>query len=160
MAGALTPFDTLEQAMTCIFQKKSLEALFYVYYEQCQNLTLDQSPPLTNPLRIDSSGQGLILSASFWRVCLWLLQSWELIRLEMSNTFSCPPLFLMSLLSLAMCLWAIIGNTANLRSKPSFIFADMIDLGRSAFVIETHISIPKEILPREPLLSRILANTP
>jgi len=47
---------------------------------------------------------------------------------------------------------AIIGNTNNSHSKPSFIRTDITDLG-SVYVIDTYTIIPNEIRPDEPLPS-------
>ena len=53
---------------------------------------------------------------------------------------------------------AIIGNTNNSHSKPSFIHTDTTDLG-SVYVIDTYTIIPDEIRPEEPLPSKFLADT-
>ena len=53
---------------------------------------------------------------------------------------------------------AIIGNTNNSHSKPSFIHTDTTDLG-SVYVIDTYAIIPDEIRPEEPLPSKFLADT-
>jgi hypothetical protein len=53
---------------------------------------------------------------------------------------------------------AIIGNTNNLHSKPSFIHTDTTDIG-SVYVIDTFSIIPEEIRPEEALPSKFLADT-
>jgi len=53
---------------------------------------------------------------------------------------------------------AIIGNTNNSHSKPSFMHTDTTDLG-SVYVIDTYAIIPDEIRPDEPLPSKFLADT-
>jgi len=52
---------------------------------------------------------------------------------------------------------AIIGNTNNSHSKPSFIHTDTTDLG-SVYVIDTYDIIPDEIRPEETLPSKFLAD--
>ncbi len=53
---------------------------------------------------------------------------------------------------------AIICNTSNEHTEPSFVYSDASDIG-SIMVIVTYDDIPLELCPEEHLSSRIVADT-
>jgi hypothetical protein len=53
---------------------------------------------------------------------------------------------------------AIIGNSSNKHTEPSFVYTDASDIG-SIMVVMTYDDIPSELCPGEPLSSRFIADT-
>jgi hypothetical protein len=53
---------------------------------------------------------------------------------------------------------AIIGNTSNKHTEPSFVYSDASDIG-SIMVVVTYDDIPLELCPEEHLSSRTVADT-